>query len=272
MNDSTFTLVSLFLILGAHVAPALAMGNCLSTKRLPDPWIPCKNTPGLLGKWACESSKIDFPTVECLKKDMETCGNVGSGPSIFYSFGAATVDVRKPVRDAMGANGVMWNDALDGTYVDMLKKQEPTFKMGTAGPRQSLYVSRYAEAFASLSKGEVFFGVLNYNGEFGGKGAYQNVAAGHNPENNKWIQHEMPTLQHKSQATKITTYGVNDKSFHVDWERGVKGEMKPYKDSMKLKVPPATKRSDESSYCTMDDNSEDNKNEGDEEECEEYEE
>lgn len=82
---------------------------------LDEPWTPCKNGPWWLKKWACASRNIDFPTVECLKKDMETCGNVSSGPSIFYSFGAETVDVRKPIRDTMEPKGVMWNDALDWT-------------------------------------------------------------------------------------------------------------------------------------------------------------
>ncbi|BCR91413.1 uncharacterized protein ACHE_70256S [Aspergillus chevalieri] len=269
MNHSVSTLISLFFILGAHVAPALAMGGCLSAPRdpndvppVPQPWTQCKNRPK---KWACESKKIDFPTVECLKKDMETCGNVGTGPTIFYSFGAETIEVRKPVRDTKNPKGVMWNDALDASYTEMLAKRKNTFKLDRP-ERQKVYNARYAEALASLSKGEVFFGVLHYNGKYGGHGAYQNVRTGESPEDNTWIQYEFPTLQHKSRATKVTTFAISDGSYHVDWERGVKGDLKPYHDASKLAVP-VVKRSDESNTCALDNNPKDY--EKDEEECEE---
>lgn len=99
----------------------------------------------------------------------------------------------------------------------------------------------------------------------GGKGAYQNIIVGDSPENNNWIQYEIPTLQHKSQATKVTTFAINDNSYHFDWERGVKGKIKPYNNPMELIIPPV-KRSDESNACTSDNNPKDYEDEG---ECEE---
>lgn len=135
----------------------------------------------------------------------------------------------------------------------MLNKRQARFGLNPGGQRR-IYNARYAEAFASLSKGQVFFGVLNYNGQYGGQGAYQNVKEEDSPEDNDWIRYELPTWQHKSQATNITTFAVSDNSYYVDWIRGVKGEVRPHKNSMKLAVPPMTKKNDESSACTLDDN------------------
>lgn len=273
MYFSTSHFLPIFL-LSAYVAPTLA-GNCLSAPRDPNDrpplkevWTPCKHRPK---KWACEDRKIDFPTVECLRKDMQTCGNVGTGPRIFYSFGAKTVQVRKPVRDTKNPKGVMWNDALDNTYTDMLHAREKKFRLGLSS-RQKVYNARYAEAFASLTKGEVFFGVANYTGSDetgdegpGGHGAYQNVKRNHKPEDNVWLQYEFPTLQHKSQATKVTTFSVSNGSYNVDWERRKRGKMLEYKDTSKLPVPPVTKRSAaDETICPPEDDKDKEKEECDE--------
>ena len=70
------------------------------------------NRPAAGEKWACEAEDLIFPTVECILADMKTCGNVGEN-TVFYSFGANTVQARTGLRDGLTPKGTMFNDALD---------------------------------------------------------------------------------------------------------------------------------------------------------------
>lgn len=61
---------------------------------------------------------------------MQACGNVGSAPTIFYTFGAATVQVRKGLRDTRDPKGIMWNDALPREFTEMVNgRKKAQFKL-----------------------------------------------------------------------------------------------------------------------------------------------
>ncbi len=142
---------------------------------------PCKDrSPGNKGwapdgGWACDHTKVDFPTVECLAADMMSCGNVGNN-SVFYSFGARTEDVR-PFRDTLNPKGTMFNDALDDYYVraiaplgnDWFHLSDITVR-GTSGlnynmNRQDIFTARYSEALAQVSSDTAYIVVLRYEGD-----------------------------------------------------------------------------------------------------------
>jgi len=262
MSYSMFTLISLFLILGAHILPALA-GSCLS--RLRDSqgdssydaqWAKCKTHPK---QWACEHPSITFPTVDCLKEDMRTCGIVGTGPSIFYSFGATTTQARENLRDKLNPKGVMYNDALDRKYFIKVLEGREQFKLGQQN-RMQVFRDRYAQALAEVAKDEVFMVMLNYNGEFGGTGIYQNSREGEPA--NVWTKIELPTLQKNRQVRKITSVSVSDGyKHHVDWQPG-KGRVLPFQDTRQTPVPAPQPGKRDANQCTLDE-TEDN------EECEE---
>lgn len=205
--------LSLLLVLATNLTLILA-GNCFSAPRDPqDPdtavepasiWAKCKHRPA---QWACSHPEISFPTVECLAADMKTCGTVGTGPSIFYSFGATTVEVRTGFRDKIDPRGVMWNDALDEQYLDeVLKARQADFRLDLPN-RLTVYTARYAEALATVASGEVFFAVKHYDGDGGGKGAYQ--LPDQTKVTNVWRAYEFPTLQRNKAVTKVTSIDIS---------------------------------------------------------------
>lgn len=185
---------------------------------------------------------------------MQACGNVGSAPTIFSTFGAATVQVRKGLRDTMDPKGIMWDDALPREFMDMVNGRKKTqFKLDVP-QRKVVFNARYAQAMAELSSGEVFLGVLNYDGDFGGQGAYQNVRSGDRPEDNVWIQWEFPHLQKNPHVEKVTTFAAKGGTKHVDYERGKKGHLKQVQNADLLDVPPVPagfERSDQPDVCPM---------------------
>ncbi len=179
---------------------------------------PCNNRQGRIGGpdwenwapeggWACDGSKVDFPTVECLVADMKSCGNIGVN-TVFYSFGAGTPDARR-FRDTLEPKGTMFNDALDDSYIS--KVIRPSSNFGLAGPmvagtsglnkdlnRNDIFTFRYCEAMATASSGTAYLVVSNYNGdpvanEGGRPGIFQNPLTRTPP--NLWIPYELPTLQ-----------------------------------------------------------------------------
>lgn len=135
---------------------------------------------------------------------------------MFYSFGARTVDAR-PFRDSLVPQGTMYNDALDGDYIDkVIQAAEPKYALMNKANRaidglskgmnrQDIYTARAIEAFAQVSTDTAYVVILDYNGDpqanaGGQKGAFQNplplhVAATGNPNIDFWVLYELPTLQ-----------------------------------------------------------------------------
>ncbi len=243
-------LILLLYLFSIHTTYTLA-GQCLSICRDPDDcppspaqpsesppiWQPCPGGPANGAQWACQASNIDFPTVACLTADMRTCGLIGQGgrSTIFYSFGATTVQARTRFRDTLDPKGAMFNDALDEDYWNSVINVV-NFHMDDPD-RQEVLVARYAEAMATVSTGEVFFVVKNYNGDGGGQGAYQNPLPG-DTKPNVWRLYEFPTLQRNDLVTKVTTIDLSDNlERHVDWQPNSNNEQLPASGASDLPIP-----------------------------------
>ena len=244
-------LFSLLYLFSIHVTYTLA-GQCFSCCRDPDDcppgpaqpsetppiWQTCPSGPTNGAQWACQASDIDFPTVACLTEDMKTCGLIGQGgrSTIFYSFGATTFDARTGFRDTLNPKGVMFNDALDEDYWDTVISVTK-FHVNDAA-RQTIFTARYAEAMATVSTGEVFIVVKNYNGEGGGQGAYQMPLPG-DSNDNVWRLYEFPTLQRNADITKVTSLDLSDNfQRHVDWQPDSDDQELPESGASDLVVPP----------------------------------
>ena len=84
--------------------------------------------------------------------------------------------------------------------------------------RLEVFNARFAEAMASVSSGEAFVVVKNFDGDYGGQGAYSNP----NPADvqpNAWLLYEFPTLQRNPAITKITSVDINNNyNQHIDWQ------------------------------------------------------
>lgn len=245
------SLISVLYLLSFHTASTLA-GQCLSLCRDPDDcppaapepdetppiWQTCPSGPADGTKWACQADDIDFPTVDCLVADMRTCGLIGQGgrPTVFYSFGATTVQARTQFRDTLTPKGVMFNDAIDENYWNTVLNVQK-FHMDIQA-RMTVLVARYAEAMATVSTGEVFFVVKNFNGDGGGQGAYQMPLPG-NPGPNVWRAYEFPTLQRNSGVTRVTSVDLsNGLARSVDWQPNQGLEELPASGASGLVVPP----------------------------------
>lgn len=237
-------------LLSIHFAYTLA-GQCFSVCRDPDDcppspaqpneptpiWQTCPSGPANGAQWACQASGIDFPTVTCLVADMRTCGLIGQGgrSTVFYSFGATTIEARTRFRDTLNPKGVMFNDALDDDYWNTVINV-PNFHMDDPN-RSTVLVARYAEAMATISTGEVFLVVAKYNGDGGGQGAYQMPQAG-DTRTNVWRAYEFPTLQRNSAVTQVTSVDLsNNLNQHVDWQPNNNDEELPASGASDLPVP-----------------------------------
>lgn len=169
---------------------------------------------------------------------MKTCGLIGQGgrSTIFYSFGAKTVQVRAGFRDTLNPKGVMFNDALDGDYFNTVINV-PRFHLDHTA-RQKIFTARYAEAMATVSTGEVFIVVKKYNGEGGGQGAYQ-MPLPDDSNVNVWRLYEFPTLQRNTDVTKVTSVDLsNNFQRHVDWQPDSGDQELPQSGASDLVVPP----------------------------------
>ena len=154
-----------------------------------EPWQACQT--GYTGPWDSASNGATFPTTNNIKSDMIKCGNVGNiGPTIFYSFGATTIQARG-FRDTLSPRGVMFNDALPASWTFDLSRA-----VNLAGQdRQAILVARIAQAMAELSKGEVFFFAP----------AFADPYTIPNPgPPNVWRSYEFPTLQRNTGDNAIT--------------------------------------------------------------------
>ncbi|KAI4253230.1 MAG: hypothetical protein LQ352_003809 [Teloschistes flavicans] len=255
---------------------------------------PCKNRPpndetwAPDGGWACDASKVDFPTVECLASDMRACGNI-AGPSVFYSFGAKTPDII-PFRNGLIPRGVMFNDVLDDDYVKNVISRVEKFRLGdktigTSGlnanlTRADIYTYRLSEAFARVSTGTAYIVVLDYYGDRtanyveGLRGAFQKpkskIAPPNTPVNqqelltpNTWRVFEFPTLQRNSAILQVVSVDLANATSiplpytqHVDWRPSDPGTLLPESYANEIPLPnPATKRSfkqrrDEAAACS----------------------
>lgn len=148
--------------------------------------------------------------------DMTACGNVGRGPSMFYSFGVPTVEARTKFRDTLTPRAIMFNDALPESWTTAVGK---VLRFQLDQPKaHTVMAQRIATALAKLSKGEVFLVVKNRNGDHGGVGAYKNP----NPNDNLinvGRNYEFPAIQRNTKITKVTCVALTDNlQRHTDWE------------------------------------------------------
>lgn len=203
-------------------------GGCLSAIRDPDapadqpitdPWAKCPNDPPPAG-WACLGDNIRFPTLDCIRADIVSCGNIGSGPTVFYSFGVATQEVRENVRDKLDPRGMMFNDALDSSWWDGVTNTE-RFGLADNQARQAYLRNIYAAAMAQASAGEVFLVTASRTSAATDPeqpGIFQNPL---NPNDNIWREFELPNLQRNDQIDAITNVAKDeDWAKTTDWRRG----------------------------------------------------
>lgn len=146
------------------------------------------------GPWQSAQNGAFFPTVNDIKTDMQRCGNIGqTGPTIFYSFGAKTIEARG-FRDSLEMKANMFNDALPtGWFTDVGNAVNLV-----AADRQALLVARYGQAMAELSNGEVFLVVPP------GSDPYTIPRDGPGERPNVWRHYEFPTLQRNTAITQVT--------------------------------------------------------------------
>jgi hypothetical protein len=98
----------------------------------------------------CFKAHIDFPTYECIQKDILACGHVDTN-SIFYSFGAQSKDV-EAFRDLK--KGVIYTDVMSDESWHLLHTTA-RFQLAYP-PRLAVFTARFSQAFASFSTGETF--------------------------------------------------------------------------------------------------------------------
>jgi hypothetical protein len=222
-------------------------GLCYSSIRDPDsdddepitpttsPWASCKNPKPAAG-WACSDPSLTFPTVECIVADIKSCGNIGTGPTVFYSFGATTIQVRTGFRDKLTPPGVMFNDALgEEWWAEVIAGRQDFFISGT-GARSDYFRNLFAVAMAQASSGEVFIVTKSRTGDAvppGQPGAYQNPIS----SPNIWRDYEFPTLQINPGVTKVTSVDItNNYQTTTDW---TPGDANPLLPQPVLNGPPA---------------------------------
>lgn len=156
-------------------------------------WKDCED--GYAGPWQSAQNGALFPTVNDIKTDIQRCGNIGrTGPTIFYSFGATTIEARG-FRDTLNPRGNMFNDALPGGWFVGPGSVGDAVDLVAAG-RQALLVARYGQAMAELSNGEVFLVVPP------DANPYTIPRPGGPP--NVWRLYEFPTLQRNAAITQVT--------------------------------------------------------------------
>jgi hypothetical protein len=203
---------------------------------------PCKNGRPL-GGWACAKAGMKFPTLACLEADMKLCGNINTGPSVFYSFGANAGPVRTNVAEKLLPNkGVMYNSVLGIEWYDdmnkdrvevngVLKSRSIYWGLDTADGRVP-FLSLATMAMARVSEGTVYMvskSRTSANTESrGGQGAYQSPRVEHMGRESVWIDCESPELQRNpkiAQVINLANKDNSDTSFSlqtVDWTPALK--------------------------------------------------
>ncbi|KAI0196348.1 hypothetical protein F4808DRAFT_452731 [Astrocystis sublimbata] len=218
-------LISIFI--GSFI-PGVLAGGCLSALRDPDAdpaipnsdkWDECRN-PVPPGGWACTKKNLAFPNVDCIIADLKACGNIGTGPTVFYSMGARTFQARQGLRDQLDPKGVMFNDALGFQWWENLNKKRRDFNLVGQPERQGYLRNLFAIAMAQVSSGEVFLATASRISKAdppGEPGIFQN------PKElpNIWREFELPTLQRNPAITAITHVDIeNNYQKTTDWRRG----------------------------------------------------
>ncbi|KAF3021007.1 hypothetical protein E8E14_010700 [Neopestalotiopsis sp. 37M] len=231
--------------------PGILAGGCFSSLRDPDSdpstpdndiWAVCQNESPP-GGWACQQAEITFPTLECIKADLATCGLINSGSTVFYSMGATTVATRTGLRDKLSPRGIMFNDAMGQRWWQIVggnpgvDGSRPDFNLVGQQARQDYLRNLFAIAMAQSSSGEVFLVTgsrTSAASDPGPPGIFQNPIQ----LPNIWRQMELPNLQRNPDITAITHVDMG-KNFarNTDWRQG-DGNLYPLPD-IDFGSPPA---------------------------------
>jgi hypothetical protein len=148
-----------------------------------------------------------FPTVEDIANDLKLCGIAGANPSLFYSFGGGYSNATKFQKANPHLNLKTLNDIMPNSFYNALGKFP---NMGNEQPAQKAFIARMSQAFASVSKGEVYL-VANEDA---------NIYTTPRPDDknpdarNVWYEYEFGELQRNDEVTAI--YTVSSKTFAVD--------------------------------------------------------
>lgn len=151
---------------------------------------------GYTGPWISAQNGDLFSTVTEIKTEMQQYGNNGTGPTVFYSFGAKTSEARG-FRDTLNRQGIMFNDILPCGWFTGSGSVGEAVNLVAKG-RQALLVARISQGMAELSHGEVFLVVppdIN---------PYTILKDNCNATPNVWRQVEFPTIQRNSAITQVT--------------------------------------------------------------------
>ncbi|KAI1119752.1 hypothetical protein F5Y10DRAFT_291151 [Nemania abortiva] len=242
----------LFLRFLVHKATA---GGCISSIRDPDSdsdtpdnenWADCLN-PEPEGGWACNKPELSFPNLECIKADLMSCGILGRGPTVFYSMGATTVEVRQGLRDQLTPKGVMFNDAMGRQWWEPIGARTD-FHLEQP-ERQAYFRNLFAIAMAQLSFGEVFLATRSRISKAeppGDPGIFQNPIT----FPNIWREMELPTLMRNTDITAITHVDIeNDYQRTTDWRQGDDPERFPLPDVDPNNPPPIVMRRRDVEAC-----------------------
>lgn len=224
------------------------------TFRLLSP-ITCEFRPSPPDRWACQSPELEFPTVDCIRKDLLICGNGMLRNPLFWSFGATVEDYRD-FMSSLRLGFVNYNLILGPEWFwDVFAN--PNFAVIPGTPRFDLLVSRISMAWASICRGVAYLvvkqrnGTANFNprGDPGiggpkGQGAYQYSFPGLTSRSgykqyNKWRVFEFPALQRNENISSVITADVSkDFERRRDWRFGNNNFLLPILNPDQVPVPP----------------------------------
>lgn len=190
---------------GNQVGKAIG-GSC--QPKTPEPPVAgaCVGQPQRQQRWACEDPRLQFPTVACLTADILLCGKVKDNWCVFYSFGALGYHARNYAAKDLIGRGITIHGAFDGKYEERVLAQK-RFHLDDRNPnaqnlvRESIYVRRLSQAFASVCKDKAYLMIDRRDGlGGGGPGIFQapwfpDNRPGADRQDNVWLNDEMPALQ-----------------------------------------------------------------------------
>lgn len=254
---AVFTTFAVLAVVPLVVAPVVSMeeelGYIYDNLKRP----PCRNTPTPPRQWACQDSRLQFPTVECIKKDMLTCGLVNESDPLFASFGASHRDLITFSSKVRHTQFVSFYNMMGPDWCAAVLPN-PKYTMKDGSPRELLFNIRLGQAFASVCRGNAFLIIPSLVGladivpalrdeGFGrpfGKGAFRypykaEVSHMGFKRYNIWRDFEFPALQ-RNEIVRLLVSVVSELNFqpHLDWFRGDKTPLLPFVDADALPVPP----------------------------------
>ena len=215
----------------------------------------CEFRPSPPNRWACQSFELEFPTVDCIRKDLLTCGNAIIHNPLFWSFGTTAEDYLD-FMSSLRLGFVNYNLLLGPEWFwDVFAN--PKFAVVPGTPRYDLLVSRISLAWASICRGIAYLVVKQRNGTANfdsrgdpgigghkGRGAYQYSFPGLTSRSgykqyNKWRVFEFPALQRNKNVSSVITADVS-KDFELtrDWRFGQNSSLMPVLDPDQIPVPP----------------------------------